>query len=343
MIPWGKGYNCIKKVRRVFVGVSVVGVLIVFTLPYQATAQTCCSGGVPLGGSLGLGAAESKSLQVLVTYDYNAINDLVSFTEELDDDTRSRTTQSSIIELNYGLNKRLSFTGVVPFIKQTRTIQGFEGNEDFTATQGLGDMVFLAKYRIINPEKTADIEWVIGAGPKIPTAKTDFTNNQGLVLPADMQPGSGSFDGIFWSYLLKNRFLRNPKMGLAAVTAFRYSGENENYNLTQTYQFGNEFQFSLGLNYNLFLKWPVDIFTFARYRFQAEDLIDGGVYPSSGGQWVYVIPGLNINFSPKWSLRLSGDIPVYRKLEGTQLTTSYKLTAAVLFNIPFKKNDLIIH
>jgi hypothetical protein len=317
--------------------------LLMLVYPVVLNAQTCCSGGVPLGGSLGLGAAEGKSLQVLLTYDYNAINDLVSFSEELDDDTRSRTTQSSIIELNYGLNQRFSLTSVVPFIKQTRTIQGFEGNEDFTATQGLGDVVLLAKYRLLNTEKNPQTEWVIGAGPKFPTAKTDFTNNQGLVLPADMQPGSGSFDGIFWSYFLKSRLLNNPNLGLAAVTAFRYSGENKNYNTTQTYQFGNEFQFSLGLNYNFFLKWPVDVFTFARYRFQGEDLIDGGVFPSSGGQWVYVIPGLNINFSPLWSMRLSGDIPVYRKLEGTQLTTSYKLTAAILFNIPFKKNDLIIH
>lgn len=154
----------------------------------HSNAQTCCSGGVPLGGNLGLGAAEGKSLQVLATYDYNAINDLVSFSDQLEDDTRSRTTHSSIIELNYGFNQR---------------------------------------------------------------------------------------------------------------------------------------------------------FSFARYRFQDEDLIDGGVFPSSGGQWVYVIPGININFSPTWSMRLSGDIPLYRKLEGTQLTTSVKFAAAILFNIPFKKNELI--
>jgi hypothetical protein len=317
--------------------------LLMLVFPVILSAQTCCSGGVPLGGSLGLGAAEGKSLQVLVTYDYNAINDLVSSSEELDDDTRSRTTQSSIIELNYGLNQRFSVTGVVPFIKQTRTIQAYNGTEDFTATQGLGDVVFLVKYRIINSEKTSELDWVVGAGPKFPTAKTDFTNNQGLVLPADMQPGSGSFDGIFWSYFLKSRFLNNPNLGLVAVTAFRYSGENKNYNTTQTYRFGNEFQFSMGLNYNFFLKWPVNVFAFARYRFQDEDLIDGGIFPSSGGQWVYVIPGLNINFSPLWSMRISGDIPVYRKLEGTQLTTSGKFTAGILFNIPFKKNDLIIH
>lgn len=311
--------------------------------PVFIQAQTCCSGGVPLGGSLGLGVAKSKSLQVLLTYDYNAMNDLVSFSTKLDDDTRSRTTQSSIAEINYGFNQRFSVAGVVPFIRQTRTILGFEGKENITVAQGLGDVVFLLKYRLIGSLNNSNIEWVVGAGPKIPTGKMNFTNNLGFVLPADMQPGSGSLDGIFWSYFLKSRFLNNPNFGLAAATAFRYSGENKNYNTTQTYQFGNEFQFDLGLNYAFFAKVPVDVFTFLKYRLQATDLIDGGVYPSSGGQWVYAIAGLKINFSPGFSFRLSGDIPVYRKLDGTQLTTSYKLTVAVLFNIPFKKDDLIIH
>ncbi|HKK66589.1 MAG TPA: hypothetical protein VJ946_00205, partial [Bacteroidales bacterium] len=229
------------------------------------------------------------------------------------------------------------------FIRQTRTIQGYNGTEDFTATMGLGDVVFLVKYRILQPGKALETDWVIGAGPKLPTAKTNFTNNQGLVLPADMQPGSGSTDGIFWSYFQRNRLLNNPNLGLAAVTSFRYSGENKHYNTTQTYRFGNEFQFSLGLNYDFFLRWPVDVFSFVRYRFQDEDIIDGGIFPSSGGQWVYVIPGVNISFSPKWSMRLTGDIPVYRRLEGTQLTTSARITSAILFNIPFKKNDLLFY
>ncbi|GET24375.1 hypothetical protein [Prolixibacter sp. NT017] len=318
---------------------SAVGFLFLLAVSWGGSAQTCCSGGVPLGGSLGLGSAESRTLQVLLTYDYNAIHDLVSFSEELDDDTRSRTTQSSIIELNYGINQRWSFAGVVPFIRQTRTIQAFSG-EDFTSAQGLGDVVLLVKYRILTFEMSPDFDWIIGTGPKFPTGRTDYRNNQGLTMAADMQPGSGSFDGIFWSYFYKSRFLKNPNLGLFGVTTFRYSGENKNYNTTQTYRFGNEFQAGLGLNYSLFLKWPVDVSTLLRYRCQSEDLIDDNVFPSSGGQWVYVIPGVNINFSPAWSFRLSGDIPVYRKLDGTQLTTSYKLTAAILFNIPFSRKKL---
>lgn len=42
-------------------------VLCLIVVPVYLPAQTCCSGGVPLGGSLGLGTAESKSFQLLFT------------------------------------------------------------------------------------------------------------------------------------------------------------------------------------------------------------------------------------------------------------------------------------
>ena len=319
-------------------GLSILITVLILVSPIVLKAQTCCSGGVPLGGSLGLGAAENKSLQFLVTYDYNALNTLMDISERLDDQTRSRTTQSTILEMNYGLYNRFSITGVLPFVRQARTIQGFEDREEFTAVQGIGDVVLLAKFRMLKPDINSTIDWIVGAGPKIPTARTDFTNNQGLTLAADMQPGSGSLDGILWTNFMKSRLFNQPNLGLVSVITYRYSGANNNYNGLQTYRFGNEFQFNLGLNYSLFAHWPIDVYSFLRYRSQTEDLIDGGKFPSSGGKWVYAIPGINIQFSPNWSFRLSGDVPLYRKLDGTQLTTSYKLTAAVLFNIPFSNS-----
>ncbi len=299
-------------------------------------SQACCSGGVPLGGSLGLGTAESKSLQLLLTYDYNLLNDLMDISELLKDNTRSRTTHSALLEVNYGLTSRVSLTGVIPFIRQERSIRSFGGKEDFTSTNGLGDGVFLIKYRILNPLKRLNTEWVVGAGPKFSTGKTDYLNNDGLTLAADMQPGSGSLDGIFWSYF-QWRQLFHPNFSAMAVTTLRWSGQNTSYNNTQTYRFGNEFQFNVGFSYNFFAYWPLGIFSYVRYRLQAADMIDGFVFPGSGGQWVYVIPGFNINFSPYLSARLSADIPAYRRLQGTQLTTSYRLTTAVLYTFPSKK------
>ncbi|MEX0981833.1 MAG: transporter [Bacteroidales bacterium] len=306
-----------------------------------AYAQACCSGGVPLGGSLGLGAADSKSMQVLFTYDYNAINDLVHISNRLDDDTRSRTTQSGIVELNYGINQRFSITTVLPFIRQTRSINTYDDSKDFIAVQGLGDAVFLVKYRLVSPDILRPFQWVIGAGPKFPTGKTDFTNLQGFALAADMQPGSGSFDGLAWSYMQRDRLL-SPNLGISSVAVYRYSGTNNNYNEVQTYRFGNEFQLSLGLNYDLFVGLPVTMFLFTRYRHQTADLIDGNVFPSSGGQWIYAIPGLNIQFLNGLSLRLSSEWPIYRALVGTQLTTGVKFSAALSVTFPSRENKILV-
>lgn len=179
---------------------------------------------------------------------------------------------------------------------------------------------------------------MIGAGPKFPVARTDLRNNLGLALPADMQPGSGSLDGIFWSSFRKGRFL-DLNFGWTAVGVFRYSGMNNNYNNSQTYRFGNEFQLSMGPDYTFFVNdLPFNVYAFLRFREQGADLIDGNIFPSSGGQWVYAITGFNFQFTPRWALRLSGTLPLHRAVEGTQLTTSHKLKMAVQFNIPFNNN-----
>jgi len=301
--------------------------------------QACCSGGVPLGGTLGLGTADYKSFQFLLTYDRNVLNDLMSNSTLLEDETRSRLTTSTLLEVNYGINERWAVAVVLPFVRQERIIKGFEGGQDFTFTQGLGDIMLLLKYRIINPETTPFMEWVVGGGPKLPTGKTDFLNNNGLTLPADMQPGSGSLDGMFWTFFQKSKFPVKP-MSLVFVSTFRKSGKNNDYNGSQEYQFGDEFQTNLGMNYNFFAGVPIDVFLFGRFRSQTVDLIDGNVFPGSGGKWVYVIPGFNVNVIPDLSVRASVDLPVYRNLYGTQLTTTYRYTLALFYNLNPRKNKI---
>ncbi|MEX2564765.1 MAG: transporter [Cyclobacteriaceae bacterium] len=297
--------------------------------------QACCSGGVPVGGTLGLGTADAKAVQFLLTYDHNVIRDLMDGNSLLADDTRSRLTKSFLMEVNYGIHERIALTMVLPFVRQERSIREYNNQIGFTRAQGLGDMVFLLKYRILNPQNHANSEWLVGAGPKIPTGRTDFKNNQGLTMVADMQPGSGSLDGMFWTFYQQSKFLLTP-MSLLGILTYRASGKNRNYNQTQVYQFGNEFQANVGINYNLFVHWPMDVFLFGRYRRQTVDLVDGNTFPGSGGKWIYAIPGLSVHFNPDLSIRAWADIPLYRSLNGSQLTTSYKYSLSLFFNLSKK-------
>ncbi len=313
------------------------------TIPnLSAYSQACCSGGVPVGGTLGLGTADAKSIQVLVTYDNNIIHDLMDRRTLLEDETRARQTRSMITEINYGLTDKWAITAFIPYVRQERNILGFQGSREFTMAEGLGDIILLLKYRVLNPENHPEWNWIVGAGPKLPTGRSNLQNSNRLTMVADMQPGSGSLDGFLWTYLQKSKILGNNNLSLLSVITYRKSGANNSYNEVQRYQFGDDFQFNLGVNYNFFLKWPVDVFYFTRYRSQTVDLIDEHVFPGSGGKWISGIPGVNLNLGKDVALRAAVEVPLYRDLLGTQLTTTYRYTLSLFFNIPLnKKNEII--
>jgi hypothetical protein len=256
----------------------------------------------------------------------------------LEDETRERQTRSAIAEINYGISDTWAIAAFIPYVRQERSILGFQGSREFTIGEGLGDIILLLKYRVLNPETNPNWHWVVGAGPKLPTGRSDLQNPNQLTMVADMQPGSGSLDGFLWTFLQKSEIFGNKNLSALAVSTFRKSGANNTYNGVQRYQFGDDFQLNLGLNYNFFAKWPIDVFFFTRYRSQTVDLIDENIFPGSGGKWVYAIPGINLNINPNTAVRAAVELPLYRDLLGTQLTTTYRYTLSVFFNIPFKKS-----
>ena len=288
-----------------------------------------------MGGSFGLGAAAKQKLDILFTYDFNNLNSLIFISENLNDNTGQRKTHSFLLELNYGITKRLSATTVIPYVNQRR-INTYEGDHtDLTSEKGLGDAVIMLKYRILGAKSFSNLDLILGGGLKLPTGRSDGVNNIGLLLPADMQTGSGSTDGITWLFFQKkDLFFKN--LSLVNINTYKINGENPKFTANQAYRFGNEFQANLGLNYNAFIIRPTDIFAFIRYRNVNVDLTNDYTLPNSGGTWVYLIPGFNLNINESISLRFSGDIPLKRKLNGIQLTTGYKLSTSFKYTINTK-------
>lgn len=315
--------------------------LMVFTsVEYQLKAQ-CCSGGVPMSGSMGITSTEANTWSFLLTYDYNVLQDLFESNRTLDDNLRKRTTHSTLLEVNYSVYKNLTLTAVFSFVRQGREIRTAFDEGSFTATTGLGDAIVLAKYRVVDPNRFENYSLTLGAGPKIPTGKTDFTNDQGLALPADMQPGTGAWDLMLWSSFERyHLFTRN--FNLATALTYRYTGTNKDYFGTQAYRFGNEFSATLQSSYRFFIRAQIfDAVLSFRYRNQAVDKVDDREFPNSGGNFVYIIPGMNYNFNPNWSIRFSSQLPLYRKVGGTQLATSYKLIASIFWKIKMKQKTAI--
>jgi hypothetical protein len=69
---------------------------------------------------------------------------------------------------------------------------------------GIGDVMALVKYRFYRRDsQRGTTQASVTAGPKIPSGRTDLRGTNGILLPATLQPGSGSTDlfvAVNWTY-----------------------------------------------------------------------------------------------------------------------------------------------
>lgn len=310
--------------QKVFLLWLLLGICIGNTIYSPLFSQGCCSGGVPISSNLGLGAGESGTLQFQFTYDQNTLKDLLFADEILNDDRRTRNTRSLILETSYDIRKGFSISSLFSIVRQERIIQTLSADEDITINNGLGDGIILLRYNFLQGDKHLDSDFMLGLGPKFPIGQADFKDNRGITLPADLQPGTGAWDAMFWTNFTRRRIIRES-MSVNLTATYRATGTNADFNGSQAYKFGNEFQVQVGVQDQLLVgRLIIDPILGLQYRTVSADKINGNIFDNTGGHWLYLRPGLNLNLSQSSSIRLSGAIPLYRYLEGTQLSTSYR-------------------
>lgn len=307
-------------------------------IPEIVYSQTCCSGGVPISGNLGLPQGSSGTWQFSLNYDINVLKTLKEGTNVLQDNARERVTQSLLFQTGYSIGKRASADLFLSYVKQERTIKQFD-NTDYVSTNGLGDAAILLKYALSDPEKSNFLV-TVAAGPKIPTGRTDLTRQDGIPLNADLQPGSGSWDGLFWiNGIYKLNF--RPNFNIASTIIYSLKGKNNQYLTNETYQFGNEIQTLISLNDNFVIgKNIVDATLFFRYRKALRDRFNELDMPNTGGAWIFLAPSVGYNFTQNVALNATFEIPLYAKVTGTQLSPTYRMNFGISLKFN-KRNDLL--
>ncbi|MCW5515167.1 hypothetical protein [Muriicola sp. Z0-33] len=306
----------------------------------QAFSQTCCSGGVPLSNNLGLPNEGSGILSIGLNYDYNNLNTLNAGTDTLDDDSRERITNSILLGLGYAFTDRISFETLFSWVNQTRNITQF-GNENFTETTGIGDAVLLVKYAIPDVLGSKTV-LNIGVGAKAPLGQSDITTDQGILLTADLQPGSGAWDALSWVSISKGLGFR-PSATISGSFTYKGTGKNKDYlNATSTYEFGDVVQANLGYTDQfLIFNTVVNPGLILKYRKSFTDRINQSDLPNTGGEWVFLRPELMTQITPDMGLAFRLEIPVYSYVEGTQLTPTLRFSGGLFFNFNIKKNNNI--
>ncbi len=240
----------------------------------------------------------------------------------------------------YGVTPDLTVLAVLAYKKGRTT-----GEADMTMTppeldasmsgnaSGMGDTALLARYGFFKREGAASTT-VLAAmvGIKLPTGRTDVHTADGMsYLDSHLQPGTGSTDymlGLSASHSL-SRFSLSANL-LGTISREGKFG-------TTTHQFGN------ALNYDVTAKYRVapEAFMPARPQWflalglngeeRGREKVDHVTDPDSGGNTVYLSPGIQVVFAPHWVAELSYQHAVHHNLYGTQLGETYKAVTGLTY------------
>lgn len=305
-----------------------------------AKAQTCCSGGVPISGNVGMPASSKGSLLINAGYDFNYLSRLKNGGEIINDDSRRRSTASFLLNSSYAISKTLSLELLFTYVNQQRIVKS-DYATTIDNTSGLGDAVIML--RASRENLLVDGSFLtLGMGPKAPLGRSNLTNTSGITLNSDMQPGSGSWDLI--TYMIFSIPLSNTS-SLRSYLRMGYSlkGTNINYLGTQSYSSGDEINLQLGISDMVLIKnglWNYMIG--AKIRSAGQDIQEGFALPNTGGIWIYGTLSLGYNMSQKILLHITGEVPLYSRPSGTQLSTTVRLTAGLFVNLGKSYSSLIV-
>lgn len=296
--------------------------LLFVLIPFFTYSQTCCSGGVPMSGNLGLPVGSQGSWQFSLSYDLNLLKTLKDGTTVLDDDTRKRITNSTLAEVGYTFSPRLSADLFFSYVQQVREFTPVDQAATRDQTSGIGDAVLLVKYRFYK-------NFQFGLGVKLPLGDANLRNRSGLLLGADLQPGSGSWDLIYWlggSQSFKGR----KSMSFNTTVIYRATGANDSYLGTQAYEFGNEFQIIAGVADRVLIgNLIIDPSIGLKYRSVRPDRTDAGStdlndVPGTGGKWLFIRPALAYRINSQLGIQSNIELPLYADLVHTQVTPSLR-------------------
>ena len=119
--------------------------------------------------------------------------------------TTARPTLSheGLFRFTWGFHPDCDLTVLVPVVTNRFDVNA-SGVRPNPGGTGLGDVTLLMKYRFYRRDsERGTTQASVTLGPKTPTGNTSLRGANGLLLPAGLEPGSGSIDfflGANWTY-----------------------------------------------------------------------------------------------------------------------------------------------
>lgn len=248
-------------------------------------------------------------------------------TDNTDQERETHFTQQ--YSLYYSLSPGLSVSAIMP-IASRHSEQTNDAGKSVTGNEfGLADASLLLRYNVVeahNTETTSILS--IRVGVKLPTGRTSGKDSEGNLLDPHVQLGTGSTDALLglsgFLTLQRVAFIANL---LGAITTPGANG----------HEFGNILNYDVSVRYRLYPSEYGDNQLFATFgvfgELRGREVQDGVPIASSGGNVVYMTPGVQLFLMPSITVEASYHIPVVHALNGLQLGEDYRIMAGVQFII----------
>lgn len=251
----------------------------------------------------------------------------------IDDVHSADSLTNTSLSLAYGVSNDFTVSARIGYVERQNIREGelemgVPEAHNHGDSSGVGDLVVLGQYRFLE-RKMVDVSLL--GGIKAPTGKTN-NKDGGEKLEIEFQPGTGSWDYLFGAS--------------ASVNMSRTSLHgNMLYNLTtegdQDTEIGNAFFYNLGITYTFLSaeRHAGDDHTHSHIKWDAilelngesrdKDEINGLSEDNSGGDMVFLSPGMRLTSDGNWSLFLNVGFPVHENLNGVQTDVDYRVVGGI--------------
>jgi len=239
------------------------------------------------------------------------------------------TTFEEDVTFVYGVTRDLTLGVTFPILERRLRFDDPAGERRTITAGGPGDLTLAGAYRFYREDvERGTTQLSLLGGLKLPSGATDIedsdlprlTGQPGTRLPPSLQLGSGSVDGIIGLAGMHN---------MDRLTFYADVQGKVNTEGAQDLRAGNSVFYDLSADYvllperNMFVILELNGVSTSR----AEQT--GRTVRASGGQLLFLSPGLQYLPRPNVILEGSVQVPIYRDLNGRQLTPDWSVVVGL--------------
>ncbi|HET9795214.1 MAG TPA: hypothetical protein VFS34_12210, partial [Thermoanaerobaculia bacterium] len=222
---------------------------------------------------------------------------------------------------NYSATPDLYLSLSVPYV--SRYHEHFDGGDfERFRLDGLGDIALSGRYRFL-PDLSASL------AVKLPTGNRSSANDEGVEAEPTIAPGTGSTDlsaSLVWQRTANVPSLTwGPLGNTGAMPYFVGITGRRNGVGTRSYRVGDELQINAGANYPVSQAFQALLQVNARFKGKDDVGETDAVRDDTGGSFVYLSPGARLALSPKTALYGYVQIPIYQRINGVNIASTYNL------------------